>query len=397
MRRFTPGNRITLLRNGTEYFPALQTAIAAASREIFLECYIFAADISGLRVAEALSAAAARGVEVHVLVDGWGAKNFLSPYLIDKLRGGGVQFAKYRPEVAPWQFRTRRLRRLHRKLVCIDGTIAFVGGINIIDDMNTPGHVPPRIDFAVRVEGPVVASVAQTMQYLWSLIQFAQMREVQEMFFQLPPVRVPPRAGEQTAKLVIRDNLRNRREIEQAYLTAIHSARSEILIANAYFLPGVRFRRAIVAAAERGVHVILLLQGRVEYVLLRYASRALYGQLLAAGVEIQEHHRSFLHAKVAVIDRRWSTVGSSNIDPFSLLMSREANIVVRHAAFAEELRREVRRIIERGARRVIPGDWKNRSALHKAAVWVAYGFVRFTMGVLGYGAEDRLHRRAAAE
>lgn len=396
MRRFTPGNRITLLRNGTEYFPALEAEIARARRDIFLECYIFAADISGLRVADALSAAAARGVRVHVLVDGWGAKNFLSPYLIDKLRGGGVQFAKYRPEVAPWQFRTRRLRRLHRKLVCIDGGVAFVGGINIIDDMNTPGHVPPRLDFAVRVEGPVVASVAQTMQYLWSLIQFAQMREVQDMF-QLPPVPVPPRSGEQTAKLVIRDNLRNRREIEQAYLTAIHSARSEILIANAYFLPGVRFRRAIVAAAERGVHVILLLQGRVEYVLLRYASRALYGQLLAAGVEIQEHHRSFLHAKVAVIDRRWSTVGSSNIDPFSLLMSREANIVVRHAAFAEELRREVRKIIASGARRVIPGDWRNRSALHKAAVWVAYGFVRFTMGVLGYGAEDRLHRRAAAE
>ena len=144
---------------------------------------------------------------------------------------------------------------------------------------------------------------------------------------------------------MIRDNLRNRREIEQAYLTAIHNARSEILIANAYFLPGVRFRRALVAAAQRGVQVTLLLQGRVEYVLLHYASRALYGQLLQAGVEIQEHHKSFLHAKVAVIDRRWATVGSSNIDPFSLLMSREANIVVRNVPFAEELRREVRRII----------------------------------------------------
>src|SRR5512141_608018 len=397
MRRFTPGNRLTLLRNGTEYFPALNAAIAAARRDIYLECYIFAADISGLRVAEALSRAAARGVAVHVLVDGWGAKNFLSPYLIDKLRSGGVEFAKYRPEVAPWQFRTRRLRRLHRKLACIDNAVAFVGGINVIDDMNTPGHVPPRIDFAVRVEGPVVAAVARTMQYLWSLIQFAQMKEAGDLLFQLPRVPVPPRAGEQTAKLVIRDNLRNRREIEQAYLAAIHNARSEILIANAYFLPGVRFRRALVAAAERGVHVILLLQGRVEYVLLRYASRALYGQLLASGVEIQEHHRSFLHAKVAVIDRRWSTVGSSNIDPFSLLMSREANIVVRHAAFAEELRREVRKIIASGARRVIPDDWKNRSALHKAAVWIAYGFVRFTMGVLGYGAEDRLRRRVAAE
>jgi len=391
MRRFLPGNRITLLRNGTEYFPALRAAIAAARAEIYLECYIFAADVTGLSIAEALQAAAARGVAVHVLVDGWGAKNFLSPYLIDSLRAAGVKFAKYRPEVAPWQFRTRRLRRLHRKLVSIDAEVAFVGGINIIDDMNTPGHKPPRIDFAVRVEGPIVPAVVYTMRYLWSFIQFAQMKDAGDALFQLPPPPPAHRAGDQTGKLVIRDNLRNRREIEQAYLAAIHNARSEILIANAYFLPGVRFRHALAAAAERGVHVILLLQGRVEYVLLHYASRALYGQLLAAGVEIHEHHQSFLHAKVAVIDRRWATVGSSNIDPFSLMMSREANIVVRNADFAEELRREVRRIMEDGALKLAPADWKNRSAVHKAAVWAAYGFVRFTMGVFGYGAEDRLH------
>ncbi|MEP6702075.1 MAG: cardiolipin synthase ClsB [Betaproteobacteria bacterium] len=391
MRRFTSGNRISLLRNGTEYFPALLDAIAAARDEIYLECYIFAADVTGLRVAEALQRAAGRGVRVHVLVDGWGAKNFLSPYLIDNLRSAGVQFAKYRPEVAPWQFRTRRLRRLHRKLVCIDRDIAFIGGINIIDDMNTPGHVPPRIDFAVRVEGPVVSSVVQTMLYVWTFIQFAQMKEAGDALFQLPPPPQVKRVGNQTAKLVIRDNLRNRREIEQAYLTAIHSARTEILIANAYFLPGVRFRQALVAAAERGVRVTLLLQGQVEYVLLRYASRALYGQLLQAGVEIQEHYGSFLHAKVAVIDRRWATVGSSNIDPFSLLMSREANIVVRNAGFADELRREVLEIIASGARQLVPDDWRNRSPVHKAAVWAAYGFVRFTMGIFGYGSEVRLH------
>jgi cardiolipin synthase len=208
-----------------------------------------------------------------------------------------------------------------------------------------------------------------------------------DLFPSLQPV---PKVGAQTAKLVIRDNLRNRREIEQAYLTAIHSARSEILIANAYFLPGIRFRRALAAAARRGVRVTLLLQGRVEYLLLHYASRALYGQLLEAGVEIQEHHKSFLHAKVAVIDKRWSTVGSSNIDPFSLLMSREANLVVRDTGFADELVRELRGLIATGARRLAPIDWKNRPAYHKAAVWCAYGFVRFMMGVLGYGAEDRM-------
>ena len=388
MRRFTSGNRIELLRNGTEYFPALESAIAQAVREIYIECYIFAADRTGLRIADALCAAAARGVATHLMVDGWGAKKYLTLPLVERMLAAGVEVLRYRPSVSPWHFRPRRLRRLHRKLVCIDDAVAFVGGINVIDDMNTPRQKPPRIDFAVRVEGPVAAAVAQTMKHLWALIQFAKTFEGGEgLFPDPPPAR---RAGNQSAKLVLRDNLRYRREIEQAYLSAIHNARSEILIANAYFLPGTRIRQALVDAARRGVRVTLVLQGRVEYALLRYASHALYGQLLAAGVEIQEHYRGFLHAKVAVMDTRWATVGSSNIDPFSLLMSREANIVVRNPAFAEALRRDIIDIIATGARRLVPGDWKNRSALHKASVWVAYGFVRVIMGLVGYGSEDRI-------
>ena len=156
--------------------------------------------------------------------------------------------------------------------------------------------------------------------------------------------------GTQVAKFTIRDNLRHRRDIERAYLAGVRTARREILIATAYFFPGVRFRRALISAAARGVKVTLLLQARVEYRLLHYASRALYGQLLTAGVAIQEYHRSFLHAKVAVVDSRWATVGSSNIDPYSFLMSREANVFVRDAAFAGELRVELLQMIEAGSR-----------------------------------------------
>ena len=238
-----------------------------------------------------------------------------------------MQLLKYRPEVAPWQFRSHRLRRLHRKLCHVDGRVAFVGGINVIDDMNTPGHKPPRVDFAVRVRGPAArvdrADDAAPVGAGRARAVRAQRRAAVSRH---PPVQ---RVGTQTAKFVIRDNLRYRRDIERAYLAAIRTAKREILIANAYFFPGVRFRRALIAAAARGVEVTLLLQARVEYRLLHYASRALYGQLLASGVAIEEYHRSFLHAKVAVIDDRWATVGSSNIDPYSLLMAREANVFVR--------------------------------------------------------------------
>ncbi|HYQ98919.1 MAG TPA: cardiolipin synthase ClsB [Casimicrobiaceae bacterium] len=386
MTRFVPGNRVALLRSGGEYFPALVGALDRAQREIWLETYIFADDDAGRIVAAALARAAARGVAVRVMVDGWGARHYLTRSLEATLIAGGVTLLKYRPEVAPWQFRSHRLRRLHRKLVQVDGRIAFIGGINVIDDVNTPGQRPPRVDFAVSVEGPLVASIVGTMQRVWAINELVQFQSSEVPLFPEPPH--VPRAGAQTAKFVLRDNLRHRRDIESAYLAAIRTAKQEILIANAYFFPGIRFRRALIAAASRGVRVTLLLQARVEYVLLHYASRALYGQLLAAGIGIQEYHRSFLHAKVAVIDGRWATVGSSNIDPYSLLMAREANIVVRDPYFTGQLRDELVRMIERGARPLAPQHWKGRPRAYKALVWMAYAVVRVSMGLLGYGGNE---------
>jgi cardiolipin synthase len=386
MNRFMPGNAIGLLRNGAEYFPALIAAIDAAEREVWLETYIFADDASGRAVAEALARAARRGVTVRVLIDGWGAKLYLTPALEKVLVDGGVQLMRYRPEVAPWQFRSHRMRRLHRKLCHVDGHVAFVGGINVIDDMNTPGHKPPRVDFAVRVRGPLLASIVQTMQRVWAIVEIAQLKSSDVPLF--PPDLRIKRVGTQTAKFVIRDNVRYRRDIERAYMAAIRTSRTEILIATAYFFPGADFRRALIAAARRGVRVTLLLQARVEYRLLHYASRALYGQLLAAGVAIQEYDRSFLHAKVAVVDDKWATVGSSNIDPYSFLMAREANVFVRDPMFADRLRLELLAMIEDGARPVPAQRWADRSRIVKAASWIAYGIVRVAMGLLRYGGDE---------
>ena len=391
MIRFTPGNRIELLRSGGEYFPALTAAIDAAQREVWLETYIFADDSAGVAVAAALVRAAQRGVTVRVLVDGWGAKHYLTRRLERLLHDGGVRLMKYRPEVAPWQFRFHRLRRLHRKLCHVDRHVAFIGGINLIDDMNTPHQKPPRLDFAVRVSGPLLGPIVQTMQRLWALVELVQFERSEVPLF--PDPVGSPRTGTQTAKFVIRDNLRYRRAIERAYLAAIRTAKREILIANAYFFPGVRFRRALIEAAGRGVRVTLLLQERVEYRLLHYASRALYGHLLAEGVMIAEYHKSFLHAKVAVIDDRWATVGSSNIDPYSLLMAREANVFVRDPHFADQLRIELLQMIDTGTRYVERERWAERPLLAKAVTWIAYGVVRLGMGLMGYGGDEWFPRR----
>ena len=391
MERFRPGNRIKLLRSGAEYFPALERAIDSADREIWLESYIVADDVTGRRIAEALARAARRGVKVRVMVDGWGAKFYLTAALERFMRDAGIELLKYRPEVAPWQFRSHRLRRLHRKLVHVDRRIAFVGGINVIDDMNTPGQKPPRLDFAVSVEGPLLPEIAQTMQRVWALVQLVQLGTSQLPLF--PERGRAERVGTQTAKFVIRDNLRHRRDIEQAYLAAIRRAKREIVIANSYFFPGITFRRALTDATARGVVVTLILQAKVEYVLLHFAGKAMYGQLLDAGIVIQEYHKSMLHAKVAVIDDTWATVGSSNIDPYSLLMAREANVFVRDRGFAGELKRALADMIKTGARPVAPQHWKSRSRLYKAAIWVAYGVVRLAMGFLGYGGNEWFPRR----
>ncbi|MEP6941870.1 MAG: cardiolipin synthase ClsB [Betaproteobacteria bacterium] len=386
MNRFVTGNRIRLLRDGAQYFPALVEAIDGAQREVWLESYIFADDAAGRLVAAALARAAARGVHVRVLIDGWGAKIYTSSDLERTMRQAGVDLRKYRPEVAPWQFRSHRLRRLHRKLCQVDGRLAFVGGINIIDDMNTPHHKPPRADFAVVVEGSLLPAIEYTMQRVWALVELVQTGASVVPLF--PRRRRGTRIGTQTAKFAARDNLRHRRDIEHAYLAAIRTAKTDVIIANSYFFPGIRFRRALVGAAQRGVKVTLLLQGKVEYVLLHFASRALYGQLLQAGVIIQEYHRSMLHAKVAVVDDNWSTVGSSNIDPYSFLMAREANVFVRDTGFNADLKGQLTEMIAKGSREVIAGDWQLRPRLYKAAIWVAYGIVRMAMGFLGYGGNE---------
>ena len=377
---FLNGNKLQLLVNGSAYFPALQQAIDAAQSEIYLETYIFADDETGRRIAAALVRAADRGVSVHVLVDGFGSKGMFEQTR-RLLSAGNIEVLIFGPKTSPLTLRRNRLRRLHRKLVVVDARVAFVGGINIIDDMHTPRHKPPRYDYAVRIEGPLIAGILEQTSHLWHRVAWVSLKRSAQRHLEVSTAA----RGSQRAALALRDNVRHRSDIEDAYLAAIGDAREEIIIANAYFFPGARFRHALRAAARRGVRVMLLLQGRVEYALLYYATRALYGSLLDAGVEIFEYHKSFLHAKVAVIDQRWATVGSSNIDPFSLMLAREANIVVDDAPFSQELRRSLYDHMRDGAKVVAKSAWRNQPLWRRAIIWIAYGSARLLMGLVGYG------------
>jgi cardiolipin synthase len=381
------GNRVDLLESGERFVAALLEAVEAARREVYVETYILGDDATGRRVLEALDRAAGRGVRVRLLVDGIGTGEF-AQRVAARLAGSSARIRVYRPGRwwRPWR---PQLRRLHRKIAVIDERVAFVGGINLNDEPQAGAGggeaLGPRLDFAVRCQGPIVASVAAAARRLWWAVGVASLGRLSERLPGRLAAAPPAAAGAVKAALVVRDNLRHRHSIERSYLRAIRSARGDVLIACAYFLPGRRFRRALRGAARRGVRVRLLLQGRVEYRLQHYAQRALYGQLLRAGIEIYEYRPSYLHGKVAVVDDRWATVGSSNIDPLSLLLAREANVVVEDRDFSVQLRSVIEQAIARDSRRFGLAEDGQRSWMVRSVDWLAYGMVRAATVLLARG------------
>lgn len=380
---FLPGNTLTLLNSGAEYFPALLAAIEAAESEIFLESYIFADDTIGQAVASALCRAAARGVQVNVTIDGFGGRNFTADF-VPMLSAAGVRAMVYRPEIGRFRMRRHRLRRLHRKLVVIDARLAFVGGINIVDDNNAQEDMCPRYDYAARIEGPVARQAHAAARRLWEMVCWASFKR-RYRIAAAPKSATPPALGAQCAAFLIRDNIRHRNDILNAYIAAINEAKNEILIANAYFLPGVRFGRALQAAAKRGVKITVMLQGKTDHPLLRFATQALYVAVLKSNIRIFEYEKSFMHAKVAVIDGEWATVGSSNIDPFSLLLAKEANLVARDTTFAGQLRQSLHTAMAYGAQEVLSEDFARQHFHSRLLRWLSYGIVRLLVGLTGYG------------
>lgn len=400
---FQAGHELTLLQGSTELFPALVQAMDAARHHVWLESYIFDFEASGKEVAQALMRAARRGVQTRLVVDGVGTGPLPGDWR-EALAEAGVAVEVFSPLGPLGLLIPSRWRRLHRKLCVVDHEHLFCGGINILDDYHDHYHGPlsePRFDLAVQVRGPIVHDAITTMAQLWWRMQAA--REVRQrrlpdaletlrhgMGWREPGTGALTHVGTVTAwrqgaraALLLRDNVRHRTRIEKAYLRAIGTAREEVIIANAYFLPGRKLRKALVLAAGRGVRVQLLLQGKYEGFMQYHASRPVYRTLLEAGVDIHEYSPSFLHAKVAVVDRHWSTVGSSNLDPLSLLLAREANVVVEDASFAQVLRQRLLYAMSSGGLRMDPLRYASRPWHERVLDRVAYALMRLALFLTG--------------
>ncbi|NBX54383.1 MAG: cardiolipin synthase ClsB [Betaproteobacteria bacterium] len=390
MRAARPTAQIALLEGSRDYFPALMAAIDAARSEIHIETYIFDFHGSALEVAQALERAARRGVQTCVLVDGVGTPNIPALWQ-NRLAQAGVQWQTFEPVAPLGLLVPSRWRRLHRKLCVVDGQVAFCGGINLLDDLYDPNQETalssPRLDFAVRIQGPLVADVQHTMRQLWWRSQAARDWRDSKWSLTLGAWKKP--SGDHhpmtkgRARLVLRDNLRQRNHIERHYLHALGRARSEVWMANAYFYPGARMRRALLAAAQRGVRITILVQGHYDHVLPYRAARHLYGPLLDAGVRILEYQISYMHAKVAVVDGQWVTIGSSNLDPLSLLLACEANVVARDALLSQALKSRLVQALDQGAREIKADAHAQRGWAERAMDTLAAGLLRLAIFVSG--------------
>ena len=384
---YSHGNQLSLLHRGEQFFPALIGACDSALVEIYLETYIFALDATGLRVKTALLNAARRGVAVQLIVDWLGTGDDTIEHLRAELEPAGVRVVVFNP----W-FK-RGIVRMHRKIAVIDQRIAFLGGLNINDDLIADdGSAAPlpaaRWDFAVGVSGPLVQAIHAEVLAQWERLEPRPLITRLQSIRAYVSNRQAWRAVEVAeAAFVVRDNLRNRQAIQRALLQALGRARSSALLVTPYFAPGRKLRKAMIHAAQRGVEVVLLI-GVGQFVMQDAVAQSFYPRLVRAGVTIVEYRHTQLHGKLAVVDGEWATVGSSNFDGLSLFVNHEANIVVRDSAFAKSLQQMIREAVVEGVV-ITAADVAQLSLPRRVWNRFAYGLYRLVLQALTLGSYTR--------
>ncbi len=358
-------DQVALLKDGGQAFPSMLAAIAAAQRTICLETYIYLDDGTGRRFAEALMERARAGVDVAVMYDDWGSD--LGDTLPQELERAGVRLCAFRPmryQGSLGRMWARLRGRNHRKSLVVDGQVAFTGGLNVSNAYAAveDGGEGWR-DTHVRLEGPSARALQQLFLVTWRSQKGARLPD-RFTVADPPPGRL---------RIVGNDFAAHRKDIRRSYLAALEGARQGIFLTHAYFLPPGRLLRALTRAARRGVRVAVVLGASTDVKLVLYAARALYPRLLKAGVEVYEWQGRILHAKTAVVDGAWATIGSSNLDTLSLKHNLEVNAEVRDAQFAGAVERLFLEDLS-SCERVTLEAVREWSLLQRLVQWVALRF-----------------------
>ncbi|EOY5417158.1 cardiolipin synthase ClsB [Cronobacter turicensis] len=372
------GNHIELLENGDQFYPAVFDAIDKSRSKVILETFIWFDDNVGRQLHEVILNAAQRGVSVEVLLDGYGSPD-LSDEFVGTLTSAGVMFRYYDPRPRTMGMRTNVFRRMHRKIVVIDGEVAFVGGINYSAEHMSDYGPEAKQDYAVRVEGPVVQDI---YHFVLSNLGEERVSRWWQRHYQQAVENTTP--GEAQALFVWRDNNDHRDDIERHYLKMLANAKKEVIIANAYFFPGYRLLHAMRNAARRGVKVKLIVQGEPDMPIVKVGARLLYNYLVKGGVEVYEYLRRPLHGKVALMDDHWATVGSSNLDPLSLSLNLEANLIIHDTQFNQTLRDNLTRLIREDCKQVDESMMPKRTWWNLGKSVIVFHFLRHFPAMVGW-------------
>ena len=381
-RGWLKGNAVELLENGEEFFPRVFEAIGEAQREVIVETFILFDDKVGQGLHAALRAAAQRGVKVDLMIDGFGSPD-LSAEFLSGLTSVGVKVRVFDPGRRVFGQRLNVFRRMHRKIVVVDGQRAFVGGINYSADHLMDFGPKAKQDYAVELRGPIVSEIHRFVLHAIAVggkgaswfrrrLRAAHHDEVNNA------------AGDAEVLLVTRDNRRHTNDIERRYRAAIRTARERVVIANAYFFPGYRLIKAMRRAARRGVDVRLILQGEPDMPIVKTAASLLYHHLLNAGVKVYEYVERPLHGKVALMDDQWSTVGSSNLDPLSLSLNLEANVIVRDRAFNQVLSERLEHLMTHSCKQIRVEDLTEWSGWRLVRSFLIFHVLRWYPSLTGW-------------
>lgn len=369
--RYRPIEEVTPLREGAETYPAMLAAIGAARHTICLEVYIFADDATGLRFAKALAERARAGVTVRVIYDGVGSVGIGGPVL-DTLNAAGVQSVEFHP-IAPWRQRWNLSHRDHRKILVVDDEVAFVGGLNIGNDYAARSDGGNGWhDMHCRVRGPVVHDLARLFRRVW-------LRQGGANYPAPTSAAAAPGSARPPLPLIrmLEGGPRMRRaDIRAAYLRALAVAASSVQIKNAYFLPDRALRRAMVRLVKRGVTVDVIVPSQSDVRLVEWASLYVYKQMTAQGVRIWRWRGPMMHAKTAVIDATWATIGSCNLDARSFRYNLEVAVECVDAKTGAQLATNFIADREHCDEFAVT-SWQRLSWLTRAAAWCAYRLRRW--------------------
>lgn len=362
-----------LVHSGEDYFLRLLNIITNAKNEIHLQTYIFENDSTGLEVVKALKEAANRKVSVYVLVDGYGSAK-LSDSFFEELISQGIHIRFF----SPWHSKNNFYigRRLHHKIIVVDGKVAIIGGINIANKYRGSSTEQPWLDYAVQIEG---ASIAEPLELLCKNIYLKKNRT------KINNTIIPLIHWNGTSvKILCNDWLKRKNEIHEAYINTLRKADKEVILVASYFLPGRRFSNELKKAAKRSVKVKIILSGVSDLPIVMWATQYLYASLLKQGVELFEWRKSVLHGKIAVADFKWATVGSFNLNHLSSYGSIEMNAEINSIEFSEKLYTHLADVFEKSEKITFETIKINNGIFTGLKNWVVYRLVRIALIIATY-------------